>query len=209
MAIKEENSTEYERRKYRLCPTDEQAALMREYCGATRLVYNTGLEQRQTSYEMFGRSPGYARQCASLKEWRSDIGYEWLRHTPSQVLQQSLADLNVAFERFFAGISGYPRFKRKFKNDSFRVPQHVKVRRLSRKWGEVRLQGLGWVRFRFHRAAGGAVSNATVTFKAGQWHVSFCVKRAKSEPKVHTGPAVGADRGVANTIMLSDGRAAT
>src|ERR1035437_1551221 len=139
-------------RKYRLYPTQEQAALMAEFFGAYRAVHNVAVQQRNDAYKLARKSVSYKIQAHDLKEVRDDAEVApWLRRVPSQVLQQSLKNVEVAYDRFFKGISGYPNFHARGVNDAFRQPQHVQVRRVSKKWAEVSLQNLGWVRFRLHR----------------------------------------------------------
>jgi len=178
---------------------------MREYCGATRFIYNRALQQRQKWYQIFGRSPNYVAQARHLKALRADPDFNWLKNTPMQVLQQSLMDLEVAYKRFFSG-AGHPRFKIKGQHDSFRVPQRVEVQKINGRWGKVKLQGLGWVKFRFHRPTNGKIKSATVTFKAGQWHVSFVIEQMDSEPKISNNPAIGIDFGVVHAITSSNGQ---
>ena len=124
-------------RRFRLYPTRVQEEKMLRYCGARRFVYNLALEQREFAFKLTGRSPRFAEQCRQLKELRLDPEVAcWLRIVPVQVLQQALRDLDGSFQRFFKGLAGYPCFKRKWCSESFRVPQHVEVRKLSRKWAE-------------------------------------------------------------------------
>lgn len=120
--------------------------------------------------------------------------------------QVALRDLDRAFTNFFAGRAGYPTFKRR--NDrvlSFAV-RDLKVVRLNRKWGTVLVPKLGQVRFRISRswASITASTSARISFRNNQWHVSFTTGPA---PKIvaNTGRATGIDRGVANTLALSDG----
>src|ERR1035437_3906968 len=139
-------------RKYRLDPTREQAALMAEFFGAYRAVHNVAVQQRNDAYKLARKSVSYKIQAHDLKEVRDDAEVApWLKRVPAQILQQSLKNVEVAYDRFFKGVSGYPNFHAKGQNDAFRQPQHVKVRRVSKKWAEVSLQNLGWVRFRLHR----------------------------------------------------------
>src|ERR1035437_1950305 len=163
-------------RKYRLYPDVIQAALMAECYGACRAIHNVAVQQRNEAYEIAGKSVSYKKQTTDLKEVRDDDEVApWLRRIPSQFLQQSLKNVDAAYDRFFKGLGGYPRFHARGRNDSFRQPQHVKVRQLSRKWAEVRLQNLGWVKFRLHKPLGGEIRNATVERKAGQYFVAFQV----------------------------------
>ena len=49
----------------------------------------------------------------------------WLNDCHSQVLQQSLKDLERSFQNFFKGLVGYPQFKAKGKKDSYMNPSHL------------------------------------------------------------------------------------
>jgi len=192
-------------RKYCLSPNQNQQSLMRQYCGATRFIYNRGLRQRQAWYQIFGRSLNYVAQAKHLKSLRNDSDFDWLKTIPAQVLQQSLIDLEAAYQRFFSGLGEYPRFKIRGRRDSFRVPQHVQVEKINKRWGRVKLQGLGWIKFRLHRPIAGQVKSATVTFKAGKWKISFIVEQAEQEQKINNNPAVGIDLGVAHALTSSNG----
>ena len=179
---------------------------MLRFCGARRFIYNLGLEQRKLAYSVAGHSAGYARQCDDLKELRDDSDLApWLKEIPQQILQQALKDVETAYGRFFKGIASYPRFKRKWAHESFRVPQHVEAGKLNRKWGEVKLQGFGWVRYRHSCSLGGEIKHATIRYEAGAWYVSINVELPDRRDRPNGGSAVGIDRGVVNAIAASDG----
>ena len=85
----------------------------------------------------------------------------------------------------------------------------VVVRKLNRRWAQVKVPGCDWVRFRLSARGKGAklpdAKTFRVTFRNGQWHVAFAVI---PEPVAApgTGEVVGVDRGVTITAALSDGR---
>jgi len=193
-------------RKYRLRPTPEQAALMAEIFGSCRAMHNAAVQQRNDAYEITGKSVSYQEQTRDLKELRDCLETApWLKRVPSQVLQQALRDVDASYQRFFGG-AGYPNFQKRGRNDSFRQPQSVKVRRLNKKWAEVHLANLGWVRFRMHRPLEGVIKSATVKLKAGQYYLSFQVEMPETSGVDNGGEAVGADLGVAHTVATSDGQ---
>ena len=111
--------------------------------------------------------------------------------------------MDAAYQRFFSGISGYPRWARKSGFVSFRDPQNVQLRRISRRWGEVKIQGIGWVRLRMHRAPiGSRIASAIyVEEPDGKVFLSVVLERHKriptkariDDPSFET--AVGTDRG--------------
>ena len=87
----------------------------------------------------------------------------------------------------------------------FPDPKQIIVQRLNRRWGQVKLPKLGWVRFRWTRPLGGAVRNATVLRDGGRWYVSFCIEDGVAEAAPNGLPPVGVDRGVATALATSDG----
>ncbi|MFC4502583.1 MULTISPECIES: RNA-guided endonuclease InsQ/TnpB family protein [Streptomyces] len=85
----------------------------------------------------------------------------------------------------------------------------VVVRKLNRRWAQVKVPGCGWVRFRLSTGGKGAklpdAKTFRVTFRNGQWHAAFAVVPGPV-PAPGTGEVIGIDRGVTITAALSDGR---
>ncbi|OIS90561.1 transposase [Brucella cytisi] len=63
---------------------------------------------------------------------------------------------------------------------------------------------IGWVRFRDTRPLRGKVNNATISLCPNGWHIAFSLAIEHVAP-TNIAPAVGIDRGVANTLALSTG----
>jgi putative transposase len=171
-------------RRYLLAFTDEQADYAEQVGGVCRSVWNIGLEQRRAKKSTV---------CA------------WLADAPSHTLQQTLRDLDKACRTH-----GTWKVRWRYKGrtaPSFRFPDpnHIAVRRLNRRWGEVRLAKFGPVRFRWTRPLGGTIRNATVSRDGSRWYVSFCVEDGVAEVAPNGKPQVGVDRGVAVAVATSDG----
>ncbi|MDX3233431.1 hypothetical protein [Streptomyces sp. ME19-01-6] len=119
----------------------------------------------------------YVPQAAQLAEAKGE--HPWLKTAPSHVLQQTLRDLDRACRE-------HGTFKVRWRSKarwhpSFRFPAGnlIRVERLGRRWGQVKLPKLGWVRFRWSRALGGEIRSATVSRRGGQWFVAFLVDDAR------------------------------
>jgi transposase len=78
------------------------------------------------------------------------------------------------------------------------------VRRLNRRWAQVLVPKLGWVRFRWSRPVPAAKSYRVTRDQAGRWHLAFAAVPPPI-PGPSTGAVVGIDRGVTVTLTLSDG----
>jgi putative transposase len=125
------------------------------------------------------------------------------------VQQQALRDFAQAMSNFFAGTHGRPTWRKAGRNEGFRVTgqrgKQWDVRRVSRRWGEVRIPKVGWVRFRWSRAVPEGVKSFRVTRdRADRWHVAFA-HIPDPVPAPGNGQVVGVDRGVAVAAAMSTG----
>jgi len=199
------------------------------HCAHARYVWNLAVEQH--SHWRRGRkaAPGFAEQCRQLTEARREN--EWLREGNADVMQQALKDFARAKNARFTSGFGEPTWRKRFQHEGFRVigtdrvpesgpdgspklnpksgklvmGRSVVVRKLNRRWAQVKVPGCGWVRFRLTRAGLPDAKTFRVTFRNNQWHIAFAVLPVPV-PAPATGEIIGIDRGVAITAALSDGR---
>lgn len=187
--------------KYELQPNGEQQRLMRRFAGSCRFVFNKALA---TQIELYKTNPGarfsYTALANLIPQWKQEL--PWLAQAPSQALQQSLKNLERAYQNFFAKRADFPRFKKKGVSDSFRYPQGFK---LDQGNARIFLPKLGWLRYRNSRDIQGAAKNVTVSCTGGKWFVSIQTEREEVEPVHPSASIVGVDVGIARFATLSDG----
>jgi IS605 OrfB family transposase len=131
----------------------------------------------------------------------------WLAEGSSSIQQQALRDFDKAMAAFFDknNPAGKPSFRSKRGTQGF-VIRDTKVRRVNRRWGEVRVPKCGWVRFRWTRALPAKLGMARVTLNLrGHWHVSFPAPQPAVQ-RERTGTATGFDRGVRTALVDSGGQ---
>lgn len=115
--------------KVRIYPTDDQQKYIANQLGCCRKVYNMLLDYKKSEYENNKHSVSEKELNKYLTSLKTDLIY--LNNVHSKVLQQSLQDLNQAFDNFFRGIKkgqniGYPEFKSKHDNEqSCRFPSDM------------------------------------------------------------------------------------
>src|SRR6266511_32984 len=97
--------------KYRLFPTDSQKTQLAHTFGCARFVWNRGLELRSKTYEESQRSLSYVQTTEALTQWKKEPEKAFLNRVSSVVLQQSLRNLDSAFNNFFEKRAEYPLFK--------------------------------------------------------------------------------------------------
>jgi putative transposase len=104
--------------RFELDPNQAQRVSLAKSVGASRFVYNWGLEQSQREYERLGKRP----RLGELKSRLVDLKRgecPWLYEVSAHIGQQALVDLDRAFDRFFKSLksegprSGFPRFKKR------------------------------------------------------------------------------------------------
>jgi putative transposase len=190
--------------RYRMNPTTEQADFMLDrHCADARFVWNLAVEQFN-----WGRSgrlgPGPAERMKQLAEARQE--FAWLGKGSSSVQQQALRDFDRAVAGFFARTHRRPTWRRKQRHEGFCV-RDTNVRVLNRRWAEVHVPKLGFVRFKLSRPlAGGKLGMARISRdKGGRWHVAFPAPQTAVPSAGRAGRGVGIDRGVATTLATSDG----
>jgi putative transposase len=198
--------------KFRLLPSPAQAAALAEHCRHARFVWNLAVEQ-QRHWQPGRRAPGYNEQCAQLTVARAE--YDWLA-AGSQTVQQlgvppacggALRDFAQAMRNFFNRSHRRPTWRKAGTHEGFRQvglkPRHIK--RLSRRYGQVWIPKVGWVRFRSTRNVSAAVKSYRVTLdRSGRWHIAFAAI-PEPVPGPSDGSVVGVDRGVAVSVALSTG----
>ena len=152
-----------------------------------------------------GKMPGLVERCRQLTEARADN--PWLAVGSAIVQQQAIRDHDQAMRNFFAGTHGRPSWRRAGRDEGFRVVGMGSgdVRRLNRKWAEVKVPKAGWVRFCLSRPVPRDVKSFRITRDtAGRWHVAFAHVPDPVAPP-GTGEVVGVDLGVAVSAALSTG----
>jgi putative transposase len=207
--------------RYRLYPTPAQEAALLSHCAHARYVWNLAVEQR--SWWQPGRpAPGFAEQCRQLTEARA--ASPWLAAGSVIVQQQALRDFHAAHATWFASLLEWrkrrgmtppdqrptppspPSWRKRGRSEGFRIValRPGDLRRLNRRWGQVAVAKLGWVRFRWSRPVPPATSYRVTRDRAGRWHVAFAAI-PPAIPAPGNGEAVGVDRGVAVSVALSTG----
>ncbi len=130
----------------------------------------------------------------------------WYKRIQHHVLQQMIARVDKAFQRFFKELGKYPKPKRRGKFRSFSYPPgDVKFNR-----NRVRLPGIGWMRFHQSRPFPDGFETRTVTVK--RLATSFYLVVQLRDDTVPTLPindevktAIGIDLGIKKLASLSNG----
>lgn len=190
------------RTTFKLYPTPTQECQLFEWRRLHAYLYNAALANRRTQYKAFGHSVDYFEQQNALPAFKE----VWPEFKPlgAHALQATLKRVDFAFQRFFKGLGGYPKFKSIRHYGGWTYPCRQSWKALSDgKHGRLKLTGLGEIRMRGQARTWGMPTTCTLLFRSGQWYASITVK---CEPKRETGKgAMGIDLGCKDAVSFSDG----
>ena len=198
--------------KYRLYPNKKQQELINKTIGCCRFVYNYYLNKKIELYKVEQKSMTYNACANDLKLLKKEK--EWLKEVDSISLQQSLKDLDAAYQNFFRRVKngdkqvGFPKFKSKKNPKQSYKTQNVN-NNISIDGNKIKLPKLGLVRFVNSRNFNGKIKNCTISkTKTNKYFVSVLVEEGIEElPKNNNNNnnAVGFDLGLENFLIASDG----
>jgi putative transposase len=191
--------------KYRIYPNQEQAQMFEEHFGATRFVYNWGLERKTTAYQQEAKSLSCIELTNSMKVLKETE--LWLKTVNSQSLQMALRNLDNAYTKFFREKKGFPKFKSRHNpKQSFQCPQNCTV---DWKNSTISIPKIKNIKAKLHRKFDGQIKTVTISRNAvGNYHASILVEDDALIPKkaeLDLDRAVGIDVGLSRFLTASDG----
>ena len=190
--------------KFRLYPNESQKQFFNQCIGNARFVYNHCLALKKELWENEKKSISInelSRHITDLKKYQE---YEWLKKSDSIALQQSIRDLDTAFQRFFKKQAKYPRFHNKHRKNSYRtINQNGTIAIKNDKLRLPKLKTL--VKVRQSRFFDGIIKNATISkTPSNKYFVSLLVEEEDAFGTSKSNE-VGIDLGIKDFAILSNG----
>ena len=189
--------------KVELKPNNKQRTLLKKHAGTSRFTWNWGLAQRQELYKNDKQSTDAMKQHMELNQLKQSQ-FPWMYTVSKCAPQEALRDLDRAFENFFRKRAGYPKFKKKGRNESFRLTGSIRLHRVkNHSW--VQLPRLKRIRLKEFPNLKSHILSATVSRQADRWFVSFAVMEEITEPaKPNPLKVMGLDLGISKLAVLSN-----
>lgn len=190
--------------KFRLYPNASQRTLLAKHFGCARFAYNYALALKIKTWETEHKNLSQFELCKVFPVLKKQEGTEWLAEVCSHSLQCEMANLDMAFTRFFREKKGFPQFKSKHDRKSYSTNVNIAMGP-----GFVRLPKLGVLKAVISRKISGRITTATVSqTPTGKYFVSLLCDDGVEAPTVE--PAVeettlGIDLGIKHFATFSTG----
>ncbi|KMN45173.1 RNA-guided endonuclease InsQ/TnpB family protein [Bacillus sp. LK2] len=190
-------------------PTKEQITQINQTIGVCRYVYNLYISKNKELYEAEGKFLG----GYDFSKWLNNVYTkecdQWIKEVSSKAVKQAIMNGDKAFKRFFKGLSKFPRYKKKKKQDvKCYFPKNNKTDWTVERH-RVKIPTIGWVRLKEYGyiPKNATVKSGTVYQRAGSYFVSVLCEI--EEVRVKTIPnkiGLGIDLGVKDFAVRSDGK---
>ncbi|AJG74683.1 IS200/IS605 family element transposase accessory protein TnpB [Bacillus thuringiensis] len=190
-------------------PTTEQVSKIRQTIGVCRYVYNLYISKNKEAYESEGKFlRGY-----DFSKWLNNIHTkecdQWIKEVSSKAVKQAIMNGDKAFQRFFKGLSQFPRYKKKKKQDvKCYFPKNNKTDWTVERH-RVKIPTIGWVRLKEYGyiPKNATVKSGTVYQRAGRYYVSILCEVKGGKPNATLNAVgLGIDLGIKDFAVRSDGK---
>ena len=196
--------------KIRLYPNKIQQQTIASQIGGSRYIFNRMLSLRKNAYEKFGKNISKFDLNKHATKLRKRSKTSWLKDVDSQVLQQAIGNMDLAYKNLFRRVKngeapGFPKFRSKHHSrQTFQYPQRVKI---NDDLNKIYLPKVGWVKCKgFRKSFAGQIKTVTVSFEANQYHASVLLKDFQEQILGNNnGEALGIDVGVKLVVADSNG----
>lgn len=188
--------------KIRIYPNKKQQELINKTFNYVRFVYNYMLNLRQKLYEYFNLNLTYNNMSKILTELKRCKS--WLKEVDCVTLQQSLKDLDFAYQNFFNGAK-YPKFKSKKRDkNSYRTNNKIQFDQYAKK---IKIPKVGWISFKDKSNFNGLkkINNITISKSSSGKYFASISAEVDIEAFAKTKKSCGVDLGLKDFCILNNG----
>lgn len=162
--------------KYRIYPTNSQKRTLENQFSMCRHLYNWSLDERIEFYKTKGAALNYYHQQMYLPILKKDR--PWYNTIYSQVLQDVLKRLDLAYKHFFRRVAkgdlrkGFPKFKNSEQWSSITFPQYN-----THPTERIRVPKIGHIKLVLHREVPetARVKTLTISKEGAKWFACYSV----------------------------------
>jgi putative transposase len=194
------------RYQFRFYPTDQQRQLLAQLFGCVRVVWNDALAICKKVEKLPSNND---LQKLVITQAKKTEERSWLSEVSNIPLQQSVADLGVAYKHFFDSLKGKRKGKRvgspKFKKKTNQQSARFRIGGFSTKGSEVYLAKIGNVKPIWSRELPSVPTSVTVIKDCGNRYFLSFVVEVEAVIINTKNQSIGIDLGIKTFAVMSDG----
>lgn len=197
-----------------IIPNNKQRSRLFQFAGTARFAYNWALEEEKKNHEAGEKFLSDYELRKRFTQLKQEDKYKWLYTISNNVCKQAIKDAVKAYQRYFEGLAGFPRYKSRKRNspkfyvDSVKIKftdTHVKLENiaLSKKKNK---QRANWFRLAEHNRipVDGKYFNPRVSYDGINWFLTVGVE-SEGENRKSDNDGIGIDLGVKDLAICSSG----
>jgi putative transposase len=201
----------YRALKIEIRPTEIQKIQINKIIGVERFIYNEYIKYNQEQYKLGNRFVG----ANDFSKYINNIylpnnpDKKWIKDVSSKSVKQAMIYGERAFKNFFKGLTSFPVFKKKGKNElgAYFVKNNKKDFEFYRH--KIKIPTLKFVRVKEYGyiPKNANIKSGTITKIADRYFLSLIMEVEDTIKVINTSSkGLGVDLGIKDTAICSDGR---
>ena len=201
----------YKAIKIELKLTNEQKIQVNKTIGVERFIYNEYIKYNQEQYELgnkFVSAFDFSKYINNVY-LPNNPDKKWIKEVSSKSVKQAMIYGEKAFKNFFKGLTSFPVFKNKGKNElgAYFVKNHKTDFEFYRH--KIKIPTLKFVRVKEYGyiPKNANIKSGTISKKANRYFLSLVIEVEDTIKETNTSTkGLGIDLGIKDTVICSDGR---
>ena len=201
----------YKALKIELKLTNEQKIQVNKTIGVERFIYNEYIKYNQEQYKLgnkFISANDFSKYINNIY-LPNNLDKKWIKEVSSKSVKQAMIYGEKAFKNFFKGLSAFPVFKKKGKNElgAYFVKNNKKDFEFYRH--KIKIPTLKFIRVKEYGyiPKNANIKSGTITKIADRYFLSLIMEVEDTVKASNTSSkGLGVDLGIKDTAICSDGR---
>ena len=192
--------------KFRIYPNKTQQKQLDRLFGCTRFVYNYFLAKAENDYKQGKKFSSTYDNQKILTLMKKTPEFAFLKQGDSQALNQAIANLGLAYDRFFKKLADHPKFKKKGYEQSYTTFVTASAKTFKIENNHIFIPKVGQVKIIQHRTVSGRITSGTVRKTAsGKYFISLHCKNSEVVELDKTDSEIGFDLGIESLLIDQNG----
>lgn len=198
-----------------LIPNNKQNTRLFQFAGAARYAYNWALSEEKLNHESGGKFLSDYELRKRFTQFKQIPENSWLYTISNNVCKQAIKDAVNAYQKFFKGLSNFPRYKSRKRNkpsfymDTVKIQftsTHVKLESIAQSKRKSR-QAVNWFRLTECKRipVNAKYYNPRISFDGLNWYLTVGIE-AENKELTAKNDGIRIDLGVKDLAICSTGK---